>query len=44
MSPRVQVWLRAEYGDSCLATQLRVLPDIDPMHIVDDGTPNCIDT
>ncbi|MBT3345382.1 MAG: hypothetical protein HN712_14685 [Gemmatimonadetes bacterium] len=44
VSPRVQAWLRSEYGDSSLTTQLRVLPDIDPMHIVDDGTPNYIDT
>ena len=43
VSPRVQAWLRAEHGDSSLATQLRVLPDIDLMHIVDDGTPNYID-
>lgn len=44
VAPRVQAWLRAEHGDSCLATQLRVLPEIDPMHIVEDGTPNYIDT
>jgi len=43
ISPRVQAWLRAEYGDASLATQLEKLPDIDPMHIVSDGTPNTLD-
>ena len=44
VAPRIQAWLKAEHGDSSLATQLRVLPDMDPMHVVDDGTPNYIDS
>ena len=43
ISPRVQAWLNAEYGDASLATQLEKLPDMDPMHIVSDGTPNYLD-
>ena len=44
VSPRVQAWLTAEYGNASLATQMEKLPDIDPMHIVSDGTPNTLDT
>ena len=44
ISPRVQAWLTAEYGHASLATQLERLPDIDPMHIVPDGTPNYLDS
>ncbi|MFH1568920.1 MAG: uroporphyrinogen decarboxylase family protein [Gemmatimonadota bacterium] len=43
VSPRIQAWMRAELGDSSLATLLRELPDIDPMHIVGDGTANYLD-
>jgi len=44
VSPRVAAWLQAEYGDASLATQLEKLPDMDPMHIVSDGTPNTLDS
>lgn len=44
ISPRVAVWLRTEFGDSSLTTQLRELPDMDPMHIVGNGTPNYLDS
>ena len=44
ISPRVQAWLNAECGDTSLTTQLDKLPDMDPMHIVSDGTPNYLDS
>ena len=43
VSPRVGVWLIAEFGDASLATQLERLPDVDPMHIVPDGTPDLVE-
>ncbi len=42
ISPRVAAWLIAEYGDSSLARQLEVLPDMDFMHIVGSAVPNYI--
>ena len=42
ISPRVGAWLSATYKDAGLATQLEKLPDMDPMHIVGEGTPNYI--
>ena len=44
ISPRVQAWQMAEFGDAGLATQLEKLPDMDLMHIVGDGTPNYVDS
>ena len=44
ISPRVQAWQKAEFGDAGLATQLEKLPDMDLMHIVGDGTPNYVDS
>jgi len=44
ISPRVQAWLSAEYGDTSLTMQMEKLPDMDPMHIVSDGTPNYLDS
>jgi len=43
VSPRVAAWLQAEYGDTSLACQMRELPDMDPMHIVGDGTVNYLE-
>jgi uroporphyrinogen decarboxylase len=40
ISPRVSAWLLATYGDNSLAAELRYLPEMDPMYIVGDGTPN----
>ena len=42
ISPRVGAWLTAVHGDAGLAKQLEILPDMDFMHIVGDGTPNTI--
>jgi uroporphyrinogen decarboxylase len=44
ISPRVQAWQKAEFGDASLATQLEKLPDMDLMHIVGDGTPNYVNS
>ena len=44
ISPRVQAWLMAKYGDASLGTLMEKLPDVDLMHIVGDGTPNTIDS
>lgn len=44
IAPRVHAWLKTEYGDAELATQLKKLPDIDPMHVVEDGTPNTLES
>ena len=43
ISPRIWAWLLAEYGGYDLATHLRELPDLDPLHPIDDGTMNVID-
>jgi len=43
ISPRVGAWLQAEYGDTSLAAHLDKLPDMDPMHIVSEGTPNTLE-
>jgi len=40
ISPRVSAWLMAEYGEAGLAMELEKLPDMDPMYIVGEGTPN----
>ena len=44
ISPRVGAWMAAVYGDTSLAKQLEVLPHMDFMDIVGDGTPNLIIT
>jgi uroporphyrinogen decarboxylase len=44
ISPRVGAWMAAVYGDAGLAKQLEVLPHMDFMHIVGDGTPNYVIT
>jgi uroporphyrinogen decarboxylase len=44
ISPRVHSWLVASHGDGQLQTQLRVLPHMDLMHIVSDGTANYVDS
>ena len=44
ISPRVGAWLLAEYGENGLAAELRHLPDMDPMFILGDPTPNYIIT
>ncbi|MBI3919795.1 MAG: hypothetical protein HY318_00150 [Armatimonadetes bacterium] len=44
ISPRVGAWLAAECGDSSLAMELEKLPDMDSMFIVDEGTPNYVNT
>ncbi len=43
IAPRVWAWLIGEYGSQDLAMHLRVLPDLDQMHPVDDGTFNTLD-
>lgn len=43
ISPRIWAWLLAEHGRCDLATHLRELPDLDPLHPIDDGTMNVID-
>lgn len=43
ISPRIWAWLLAEYGRCDLTTHLRELPDLDPVHPIDDGTLNVID-
>lgn len=44
VSPRIAAWMQAELGSTSLATMLDKLPDIDPMHIVGDGTVNYLDS
>ena len=44
VSPRVAAWLVAEYGDASLSSELEHLPEMDPMFIVNDGTPNYLGT
>lgn len=44
ISPRLWAWLTAEYGDASLAAHLEKLPDMDLMHIVEEGTPNTLDS
>jgi len=44
VAPRVHAWLQAEYGDAGLGTLLEKLPDVDPMYVVPDGTPNVLES
>ncbi|MEZ5275776.1 MAG: uroporphyrinogen decarboxylase family protein [Opitutaceae bacterium] len=44
VSPRIWAWLRSEHGDDSLATHLRACPDMDPMFIIPQGTPNYLDS
>ena len=44
ISPRVHVWLQAEYGDNSLEAVLEHLPDMDPMFYLWDGTLNPFET
>lgn len=44
VSPRVHAWFQSEYGVDDLATNLKKLPDVDPMYIIYDSQPNYLDS
>jgi len=40
ISPRYFAWLLSEYGSVPLEKEFEILPDLDYMHIIGDGTPD----
>jgi len=42
IAPRIWAWLLAQYGDDSLASHLKHCPEMDPMYIIDHGTPSIL--